>query len=120
MSERVAGCLDDDDMIDGDEEFVFCPCDVGDLQDKSGKIALQRRDGFSEDDGRLPGEYGTALPSRDDLSEDGGRLPAAGDETSLSSREGLSEDDGRLLGGGLNTNDEDNVKCREQRRNHRR
>ena len=130
VSERVASCLDDDDMVDRDEEFVFCPCDVDDLQDKSGKTALQRRDGFSEDDGKLPdGEYGTALSSRDDLSEDGGRLPAAGDETSLPSREGLSEDDGRmpvggdetalssteglseddgrLLGDGLDANDED-------------
>ena len=46
FSERVAGCLEDDDMVDGDEEFVFGPCDVGDLQDKSGKAALSRRDGF--------------------------------------------------------------------------
>ena len=104
VSDRVAGCLDDDDMVDGDEEFVLCPRDVGDLRDKGGKTALQRRDGFSEDDGRLPdGEYGTALPSRDDLSEDGGRLPAAGDETSLPSSEGLSEDDGRLPIGGDET-----------------
>ena len=104
VSERVADCLDDDDMVDGDEEFVLCLCDVGDLRDKSGKTALQRKDGFSEDDGRLPdGENGTALPSRDDLSEDGGRLSAAGDETSLPSREGLSEDDGRLPVGGDET-----------------
>ena len=109
VSERVAGCLDDDNMVDGDEEFVFGPCDVGDLHDNSGQTALPRRDDSSEDDGRLSdGEYGAALPSREGLSEDDGRLLGGGLNAN---DEGMLESGG---GAGLNTNDEDMLQGRAE------